>query len=241
MKPAPFEGFGSFHLLALTIIAALAIALPLGARLFRRGRASGAVAIVLGSVLLALKVGETGYALTAGYDWRYLLPLHLCDAAAVAAGIMLLTRALFLYELAYFWGMAGTLQALITPALGLDFPHPDFWFFFATHGLVVIGAVFATAALGLRPAWKSIPRVFGATAVLALIAAPVNWLLGTNYLYLCAKPPVASLMDYLGPWPWYILTLVPVSLLFFALYYLPFWFADSLRSRKAGAATHLPG
>jgi hypothetical integral membrane protein (TIGR02206 family) len=81
----------------------------------------------------------------------------------------------------------------------------------------------------MRPTPGSIRRVFLATAALAVLVAPVNWMLGTNFLYLQGKPEGRSLMDFLGPWPWYILSLVPVCLFFLLLWYSPFWIADRKR------------
>jgi hypothetical integral membrane protein (TIGR02206 family) len=45
---------------------------------------------------------------------------------------------------------------------------------------------------------------------------------GANYGFLRAKPPQASLLDLLGPWPWYILALDALAVVLFTLLYLPF-------------------
>ncbi|MGE9267148.1 MAG: hypothetical protein ACQKBY_03545, partial [Verrucomicrobiales bacterium] len=49
-----------------------------------------------------------------------ILPFHLCDLAALICAAALLTRKDKLCELAYLWGLAGTIQGLITP----NMPHP---------------------------------------------------------------------------------------------------------------------
>lgn len=231
--PAQFELFGRLHVATLFAILALAAALPVLAGAVRSPRFSKLAGSALGTALLAAKLAEILWYAARGSDWDHVLPLHLCDVAALVTGVMLLSRNYFLYELSYFWAMGGTLQALLTPDFQGSFPSAGFWFFFIPHGLVIVGAAFATGALGLRPTPGSIRRVFLATAGLAAVVAPANWMLGTNFLYLRGKPEGASLIDFLGPWPWYIVSLVPVCLLFLLLWYSPFWIADR-KSRGPG-------
>ncbi|HIN03237.1 MAG TPA: TIGR02206 family membrane protein, partial [Candidatus Marinimicrobia bacterium] len=56
------------------------------------------------------------------------------------------------------------------------------------------------------------------------LATIVNLVLDSNYFWICGKPPTASLLDYLGPWPWYILTAEIVALLHYLVAYAPFYF-----------------
>jgi hypothetical integral membrane protein (TIGR02206 family) len=157
------------------------------------------------------------------------LPLHLCDAAAVAGVVTLLRRHALAAELCYFWGLAGTLQGLITPNLQSGFPALAYWAFFALHGGVVVTALYAVLSMGLRPRSGAVKRVLVATLVFAAGVGLANALLGTNYAFLCAKPPVASLMDALGPWPYYIGSLLGLAAVLFVLLDLPF----RLGSRRA--------
>ena len=47
--------------------------------------------------------------------------------------------------------------------------------------------------------------------VLAAVVFTVNLVTGGNYMFLRIKPTTGSLLDYLGPYPWYILSLEGVS------------------------------
>jgi uncharacterized membrane protein YwaF len=49
-----------------------------------------------------------------------------------------------------------------------------------------------------------------------------NLALGTNFMYLRSKPLVATPLDWMGPWPFYILTGAAVALLLFHLLASPF-------------------
>ena len=53
------------------------------------------------------------------YDHRFadVLPFHLCSTAIMATAVLMLSRNRLAYELAYFWGFSGTLQAILTPDL----------------------------------------------------------------------------------------------------------------------------
>jgi len=55
-----------------------------------------------------------------------------------------------------------------------------------------------------------------------LVIAVINIILKSNYLFICNKPQYPSLMDYLGKWPWYILSLEVVGIITFFICYSPF-------------------
>ncbi|WP_295888673.1 TIGR02206 family membrane protein [uncultured Thiohalocapsa sp.] len=227
----PFVLFGSAHLITLALIAAVAILLPLALRRYAPA-ALRPVAVVLAALLLAQEAVDVAMQL-----WRFgpsvqLLPLHLCTLALLVTAWMLVTRSPRVFEVAYFWALGGTTQALATPDLRQGFPDPAFLFFFAGHGLVVIGVAHGVLALGLRPYPASIVRVALITLALAAVVLLINLALGTNFLYLMAKPAGASLLDWLGPWPWYWLGLVAVALASFLVLYAPFFAADLLRAAR---------
>lgn len=238
MAPA-FQAFGTIHLATLAAIAGISLALPLAVNRLRSPPAAVRAGMALGGLILACKLGELAWYVSQGIPWRWLLPFHLCDLAAFAAAAALLCRRPGIHEAAYYWGMAGTVQALLTPDLRSGFPSPDYWLFFVPHGLVIAGVCFATGALGMRPGPGSVGRAMLYTALACLPAGLANWRLGTNYMYLRAKPEAASLLDFMGPWPWYILVLVPVAWAFLELWYLPFrWLDRGYRSAAGIARDH---
>jgi hypothetical integral membrane protein (TIGR02206 family) len=154
-----------------------------------------------------------------------LLPLQLCDVATLTAGFALLTRRPLLCALTYFWGLAATMQALLTPALTVGFPHMAFVMFFVQHFAIVAAAFYLPFVLGWRPRlplWKA-PLEIGVWSVMYLaVAMTVNKLLGTNFGFASAPPENPSLIDHLGPWPWYLLSMLGVALFLYSLLLLPF-------------------
>ena len=163
---------------------------------------------------------------------RFALPLELCHCVMFACVLSLLRPNRLASEVAYFCGLAGTLPATITPDIGRGFPSWEYIQFFWAHGGVLLAVVFLIAGQGFKPRPGSMWRVFIAVNVYAAVVGAADAALGWNYGYLCEKPAHPSLMDYLGPWPWYILSLEAVAIAGFWLLDLP-W---RLARRRAGAA-----
>jgi len=133
------------------------------------------------------------------------------------------------YELSYFWALAGTLLASITPDLEFDFPDVRFLFFFFYHAIIITSVLYLTFALRMRPVQGSIRRVIAWTLCYVAIAGTADWLLGTNYGFLRAKPHVATLFDSMPPWPWYIAECFVIGVAAMLVLYAPFRLAARLK------------
>ena len=204
-------------------IGLLCVALVLVARRARDGVGARAVRVALAAGLASLAGMQILLAVREGwFSLELLVPLHLCDLAILLAIGCLLWLHRAATEVLYFWALSGTLLAMLTPDLRYDFPHPEFLLFFGLHGLVVASAVTLTAGLGLTPRPRAPQRVFLFTIAYALLVAGVNQAFGTNFLFLCAKPENPTLLDYLGPWPFYLLACAAMGLTAFHLLDLPF-------------------
>jgi hypothetical integral membrane protein (TIGR02206 family) len=82
-----------------------------------------------------------------------------------------------------------------------------------------------TLVEGYRPEWLSLVRVVLEMLALVVVVGWINWRLGSNYMYLMRPPDTPSLIDRLGPWPWYLLSLFAMALATCAVLYLPFAFS----------------
>jgi hypothetical integral membrane protein (TIGR02206 family) len=223
VEPRRFALFGPDHLvvLALTLVAALAA--TAFARRHREDRAGLALRLALALLMLA---GVTGYVVAEALKGEVhpleFLPLHLCDAAIFVGIFALLTRRPLACELLYFWALAGSTLAMLTPEVWYAFPDWRFVVFFLMHGLTVTAAVTLTFGFGCRPRAGAAWRAFALTAAYAVVVGALNLLLGANFLYLRAKPVTPTLLDRFGPGPWYIVVAGGIGLVLFHLLALPF-------------------
>jgi uncharacterized membrane protein YwaF len=60
----------------------------------------------------------------------------------------------------------------------------------------------------------------------------VNTALDSNYFWIRGKPPVPSLLDYMGPWPWYIMWSEFLALGHFIIAYSPFYFLNKRKQKN---------
>ncbi len=220
-----FRPFGPDHLVVLAATAAAA-AWMIVARGRLRGQDDRRLRVALAAVL---GVNELASWLVAAAHGVVRVPLQLCDLALLLAVWGLLTLRPRVCEVAYFWGLAGSLQATVTPDVHEGFP--DYWWikFFIGHCGVVLAAVYLAATGRVRPTQRSVWRVWAVTNLYAGLVGALNWATGANYGYLARKPVQPSLLDYVGPWPWYILALEGVALASFYLYYAPWALARLCR------------
>jgi hypothetical integral membrane protein (TIGR02206 family) len=220
-SPSPFVPFGAAHVSALVAVGLLALALP---ALVRARPATGALvraAIALGIVLLLAFEFLTG-AREGWLTWRTMLPLELCDAALVLAVVALLRPRLALAELLYFWASAGSLLAMLTPDLPWSFPRWEFLVFFGLHGLVLAAATVLVFGMGLHPRPGAPRRAFLLPTAWTAFVGVMDRLLDADYMYLRRKPSTPTLLDWMGPWPVYILAGAALALVLFHALALPF-------------------
>lgn len=163
---------------------------------------------------------------------RYDLPLQLSNASEFVSAAALWWRTPFLVELTYFWGFGAVLQALATPDFPEHFPDPAYFRFYITHGGILLAAVFLTIGLRITPRPGTTVRVFVATVAYTVLVGAVDYLTGGNYMYLRQKPVAGSLLNFMGPWPWYIGSGLLLAVVLLTILNAPFWLARRRREAK---------
>jgi len=223
--PEPrFRPLGASHLGPIALFVVLNVLIVV----FRARIRDTALDVVLRAFLAGLLIAnELGLSL-----WRIRhrlwtvqtsLPLHLCGVSVVLGAAMLLTRSFLLFELTYFWAMGGALQGLLTPDVdGWDFPTFRWATTFISHGLIVTANLYLVFVLGMRPTFASYLKSMAAVNVYGVVMLLVNRATGANYGFLCRKPDQPTLIDLLGPWPWYLLGLEGVAWVLSFLFLVPF-------------------
>lgn len=218
------EAFSAPHLAVIAAILLLCAVLVVYRNSFKTEKSKNTFRYVF-AVFIAMQQASIYIWYTISGEWslEVTLPLQLCDLSLFLTIAVLLAKRQLIFELLYYWGMGGATQALLTPDIGnYTFPHFVFCQFFVSHGVILLVCIYMTAVEKFRPSPRSVLRTFVITNLYALLILPVNKLTNGNYLFLSRKPAGGSLLDFLGPWPWHLLSLEVVALLLFTLLYLPF-------------------
>lgn len=219
----PFHPFTPAHFITLAIGFSLTALLLICAKRSEKNQRTAT------AILVFMCLSSFPFAL---YAWRghpqsldNILPLHLCDLAAIIAGFALYTRKPVLLTLTYFWGLGATFQALLTPAITIGPPELPFIHFFWQHFAIVATALYIPIVLKWKPEmpwWRSPLKVFGISLLYQGFALAVNTVLKTNFAFASRPPDNPSLIDHLGPWPLYLFAIQGVALLIFLMLALPF-------------------
>lgn len=189
-----------------------------------------AIILLLTWVGKAITYPMSGYAIP--------LPMHLCDWAGYASALALMTRKIWLVELAYFWGLGAAIHGLITPDLRYGFPYPVWISSIHLHIFAVLAAFYVVLGLKLRPSRWSVLRVFLISHVYILAAWIANQITpGYNFGFLERKPNIGSLMAYFPPEPWHFIGFWPLAIVVFSLLYLPFWIQRRAERKKESKLT----
>ena len=219
-----FVPFGLAHLVVIFLTVALPFVLALAVRRTKSHFLERSIAFSISALLL---VNYVAYLIVARHlgatAWTKTLPLQLCDWAMFVIIVALWTGNRCWLEIAYFWGIGGTLQAIITPNLPFGFPDLRFISFFVAHSGIIIGIVFLMLIYRFRPRASGILRTFAWTEIYFVVAFSIDLLTGENYGFLLHKPEAASLLNLLSDSrTTYLLQFHALAFFFFCVLYAPF-------------------
>jgi len=160
------------------------------------------------------------------------LPLYLCSLLAIILPVFTMYRKFWMFEILVFWIIAGTLQAVITPDIAAGFPTFDYMRYWVVHLGLLLVISYAIVVYKMIPNFRSVFKSFFALQLYVLAIVFINYLLNANYFYLNQKPQSASLLNYLGEWPVYVIVVQLILVPYFLLIYLPFYVYKLMRKRQ---------
>jgi hypothetical integral membrane protein (TIGR02206 family) len=204
------------HLAALAATAVAAAALVAGARRLGEAWARSAARALAVVIAAGFAVEQIVYAARGEWSVQVNLPLQLSDAVTfVSVAALWRPNAPLLVELVWFWALSASVQAILTPDLQRTFPDPLYFSYFATHSGAVAAACLLVIGMRRAPRTGAVWRAYAITAAFAAVAAVATVATGGNYMFLRHKPAGGSLLDVMGPWPWYIASGAALGLLLF--------------------------
>ena len=228
-----FEIFGAEHIVGLVVSVLLIVFIPLFSLKYLSKDSQARLGAVIGYIVMLSYPVWVVLELAAGtFSTTLHLPVHLCRISNLLIPLVMVKRHFLTFEVLFFWGLSGTLQGAITPDISAGFPHFYYFRFWIAHNGLVLALVYAAVVYKMRPTPKSIKKSFLALNLFLIFAMIVNLVLDANYFWICGKPVtpsgehVPTILDFMGPWPWYIIAAEFVALIHFLIAYTPFYFIN---------------
>ena len=159
---------------------------------------------------------------TGTFDHTKDLPLFLCNVIAFVYPIIIYKRNRLWFGVFYFMVLAGTLQAIITPDLKYGFPNLMYIRYWSIHCIPILIVFYSLNVFKIKIRFKDFLNAVIWMNIYLVAIFLVNLMLKSNYAYTMRKPDAASLIDVMGPWPWYLITGELIALVLFTLLYIPY-------------------
>ena len=173
---------------------------------------------ILGYFLLIFKIIDSIYRLMYQNEpITNVMPIHLCNFAAIFAGLYLIFRTKFLYNAVYYLTF-GPVLALILP--GIIYYHDNYYvyIFMIMHALIVFTTFFGSAYLGGKPTKKRLIQSIITLLLIFLYAFTYNSIFkGINAMFL--RTHIISQVSFIKPiWLYDIVLILTMIFLQFLLY-----------------------
>jgi hypothetical integral membrane protein (TIGR02206 family) len=243
MDDAPqFHAYGLPHLTVIFLTIVLPLALAAIVWRTRSPRIERAIMAVLSTLLVLNYVAYLVFIRSQGVmAWQQMLPLQMCDWGMVVVIVAMWTGNHRWFEVAYFWGIGGTVQAVLTPNLRFGFPDWRFISFFTSHCGIIIGVLFLMLTRRYRPYPMSIVRAFLWSEFYFVVTLIADEVTGFNYGFLLDKPEAFSILSFLSDTRFvYLLEMQGLAAVFFLGLYAPFAIVDLVRGRKSASGSDEP-
>ena len=222
-----FIAFGRVHIVSIMISLILIIMVPYVSWRYFSKKQQDICALFLVWFVCLVEPIKIGMEVIGGtFDISTDLPLHLCRFVSLLLPVLYYTKNLVLFNVLFYWSLSGALQSILTPTIDHPYYHFLYLKYWITHSGAILCLIYMLVIYRLRPLLYGVLHAFIATNIFIVFSVFVNIVLKSNYFYVCYKPSVPTLLDYLGPWPWYLLLGDLVALIhFFAAYFVYAFFS----------------
>lgn len=197
-----FQTFSCTHWILLIVWLGGMVSIFFARHRLRRGQAGRRLSLLLATILLLDQLVLYGWQFGSGYfSLGMSLPLYHCRLAVPLMIIGIYSGNRLCKQLALYWGMLGTMTAMILPDLyAFHWPHYTNIQFFLVH--ILLGWLVAYLIFVERPSFtvRALGHVLGFTLVFNLLICGVNVLMRAhgiteaNYAFLYEAPtPLAGM------------------------------------------------
>lgn len=174
----------------------------------------------LGFFILGFKILDSVYRVIHEHEPVYnVIPIHLCNFAAIAAGLYLIYKTRFLFNLAYFLSF-GAAFALVLPGV-IVYYHPFYvYVFMIMHALEFVAVFYGFIYLKDKIDFKGYLMSSITLIMLFIYASIYNVFFPVNAMFL--KFYIAEIVSFVKPFELYIVVLILSMLFIMFMMYLPF-------------------
>ena len=199
--------FMSQEWITWSIFSLVFISIPLILARFLNKSQKKMISYIMGGLLIIDFFAENiGYIASGTWDIQYNLPIQLCGISSlICCFLPFIKKKKKLFEFVYYTGIIGGVMAILTPQMNyFDGTIRYYLNFYVSHSLIIALPIFMFLHLDMKLPRLSWFKLWINLNILMAIIMPINFLLGSNYMYVNAPPEVDNPL-VIGDWPYYIL------------------------------------
>ena len=204
-----------------TLFSLVFISVPLIVARFLNRKQKIQVTYLIGVIMILDFITENGgYIMSGTWDVQYNLPIQLCGISSLICCVLpFIKKKDKLFQFVYYTGVIGGIMAILTPQMNyFDGSLRYYLNYYVSHSLIIALPVFMFLHLDLKLPKFSWFKIWIHLNILMAIIMPINFLLGSNYMYVNAPPEVSNPL-VIGEWPYYLLIWEPLVMIIAYLIY----------------------
>ena len=218
-----FQPWSADHKFYIISMAALWVLVPFLSNKYLGEDSVKKVALLLVVSIIGLELVDDIYRVFDERGWFIAtdLPLHMCGFSVFATSWALITKNQTVFELSYFWGFGGALQAILTPDPSSIVNHFYLFSFMVSHGLIILNVLYLIFVFKMVLTKGALFRTIIITNILLVGIAFINWLLDANYFYIFEPPPVQNPLIIVREHPLYFVNMEVIAILVLYIISIP--------------------